>query len=58
MKVGLWGESESVRGEVYQLLGPLREGVSIWGKEGQALKGALGAKEGLAEEGWAGGEGF
>lgn len=54
---GFVGGSASVREEVYQLLGPLREGVPIWGKEGQALKGALGVKEGLAEEGWAGGRG-
>lgn len=54
---GFVGGSASVRGEGYQLLEPLREGVPIWGKEGQALKGALGAKEGLAE-GWATGEGF
>lgn len=57
------GGSRECIGRVYQLRGggALREGVSTLGKEGSALKGTLGGREGLAGGGgggWVWGEGF
>lgn len=59
LKGGSVGGAASVWKGVYQLLGGglSERGFPLCGKEGPALKGTPGGREGLAEEDWAWGEG-